>query len=74
MNATEYLDLTEHAVRHFYLGLASCWDVYEQALVHWDISRIGKPLSEEEQLRAQKYVAQAGKYFDLKFSEGTLAG
>ena len=48
--------------------------MYERALQHWDISRIGKPLTEEEMERARKYVEQAGKYFYLKFSEGTLAG
>ena len=74
MNLKEYLDLTEHAVRYFYDGLDSCWKVYEQALDHWDISRIGKPLDEEERERAKRYVEQAGKYFSLKFSEGTFAG
>lgn len=70
----EYLDLSEHAVRHFYAGLDDCWQVYERALPHWDLSRIGKPLTEEEMERARKYVEQAGKYFHLKFSEGSLAG
>jgi len=74
MQALEYLDLTEHAVQHFYAGLRSCWEVYERALEHWDISRIGQPLTGEETERARRYVEQAGKYFDLKFSEGTLAG
>jgi hypothetical protein len=74
MDAIGYLDQTEFAVRHFYDGLAACWEVYEKALDHWDMSRIGMPLTDEEQARAQRYVEQAGKYFKLKFSEGTLAG
>jgi hypothetical protein len=74
MNVHEYLNLTEHAVRYFYAGLDDCWQVYERALEHWDLSRVGKPLTEEEMERARKYVEQAGKYFSLKFSEGTLAG
>ena len=74
MDAGEYLDLTEHAVRYFYAGLDSCWQVYKQALQHWDVSQIGKPLTEKEMERARKYVEQAGEYFYLKFSEGTLAG
>jgi hypothetical protein len=74
MEANEYLDQTEHAVRYFYAGLDDCWKVYERALQHWDTSRIGKPLTEEELERANRFVEQAGKYFDLKFSEGTLAG
>jgi hypothetical protein len=74
MNAREYLNLTEHTVRHFYAGLESCWQIYEHALQHWDVSRIGKPLTEEEMERARKFVEQAGEYFYLKFSEGTLAG
>ena len=74
MEAHAYLDLTEHAVRYFYAGLDSCWQVYEQALEHWDISRIGKPLTEQEMARARKFTDQAGQYLYLKFSEGTLAG
>lgn len=74
MDASEYLDLTEHAVRHFYVGLDSCWQVYERALEHWDISRIGKPLTDDEKEKARKYAEESGKYFCLKFSEGTLAG
>ncbi len=74
MRPSEYLDLTEHAVRHFYAGLRSCWEVYERALEHWDMSRIGMPLTPEESERARRYVEQAGKYFYLKFSEATLAG
>jgi len=74
MEARAYLDRTEHAVRHFYAGLDSCWQVYEQALEHWDMSRIGKPLTDQEMERARKFTEQAGQYFYLKFSEGTLAG
>lgn len=73
-NPEEYLKRTEHAVQHFYTGLDSCWQVYEQALEHWDMSRIGRPLTEEEMARARRYTEQAGKYFYLKFSEGILAG
>ena len=36
MDAREYLDMTENAVRHFYAGLDSCWKVYERALEHWE--------------------------------------
>jgi hypothetical protein len=74
MDAHEYLDLTEHAVCYFYEGLDNCWKEYEQALQYWDISRIGKPPSEEEMKRVRRFVEQAGKYGSLKFSEGTLAG
>ena len=74
MDAHQYLDLTEHAVRYFYTGLESCWQVYESALEHWDISRIGEPLTEEEMARARRFTEQAGQYFHLKFSEGTFAG
>jgi hypothetical protein len=74
MDARSYLDLTEHAVRYFYAGLDACWRVYEEALDHWDMSRIGHPLTEEEMERARKFTEQADKYFNLKFSEATLAG
>ena len=74
MDAHQYLDLTEHAVRHFYAGLESCWQVYESALEHWDISRFGEPLTEEEMARARRFTEQAGQYLYLKFFEGTFAG
>jgi len=74
MNALGYLDLTEHAVRYFYAGLDDCWQVNKRALAHWDLTRIGKASTEEEMARARKFVEQAGEYFSLKFSEGTLAG
>jgi hypothetical protein len=48
--------------------------VYEHALEHWDISRIGMTLTEDEMARARRYVERTGKCFYLKFSEGTLTG
>jgi hypothetical protein len=70
----EYLNQTEHAVRHFYTGLSSCWDYYEKALEHWDISKLNHPLTPENKAALDKYLEMAGKYFDLKFSEATFAG
>ena len=70
----EYVRQTEHAVRQFYDGLASCWSYYERALQHWDVSKIGQPLTPERKADLDKYLELAGKYFDLKFAEGTFAG
>ncbi len=70
----EYLQQTEHAVRHFYAGLESCWSVYQDALSHWDISKINQPLTPENRAELNKYLELVGKYFDLKFSEATFAG
>ena len=70
----DYLQQTEHAVRHFCDGLASCWSYYESALQHWDVSNIGQPLTPERKADLDKYLELAGKYVDLKFAEGTFAG
>ena len=70
----EYFQKTEHAVRYFYDGLASCWSYYQQALKHWDISKINQPLTPNNKTVLETYLKLAGKYFDLKFSEATFAG
>jgi len=70
----EYLSKTEHAVRHLYDGIASCWAVCESAMKCWNISRLGVPFTEDERERVEKYLELAKKYFDLKFSEATFCG
>lgn len=70
----EYLLQTEHAVRHLYAGLASCWDYYQKALEHWDMSKIDQPKTPENMAALNRYLELAKKYFDLKFSEGAFAG
>jgi len=73
-NPAEYFHRTEHAVRHFYAGLDSCWLYYQEALQHWDISQIGEPMTPESKARLDRYLELAGKYFELKFSEAMFAG
>jgi len=70
----EYLLQTEHAVRHLYAGIASCWDYYQEALEHWDMSKIDQPITPENKAALSRYLKLAEKYFDLKFSEGAFAG
>ena len=70
----EYFRRTEHAVKHSYAGLDSCWQYYRQALQHWDISQIGQPMTAERKAALDRYLELAGKYFDLKFSEAMFAG
>ena len=70
----DYLQKTEHAVRQFYDGLSSCWSYYEQALTHWDFTKINQQLTFEDKTDLETYLTLAGKYFDLKFSEATFAG
>ncbi len=73
-NPEAYFRDTEHAVRHFYAGLDSCWSFYRQALEHWDISQAGEPMTPERQVGLNRYLQLAGKYFDLKFSEAMFGG
>ncbi len=70
----EYFLQTEHAVRHLYAGIASCWAYYKEALEHWDISKIGQPKTPENMAALNGSLKLAKKYFDLKFSEGAFAG
>jgi hypothetical protein len=70
----EYFRQTEHAVKHSYAGLDSCWQYYQQALQHWDIRQVGQPMTPERQAALDRYLEGAGKYFDLKFSEAIFAG
>jgi len=43
----EYFRQTDHAVKHSYASLDSCWLYYRQALQHWDISQVGQPMTPE---------------------------
>ena len=70
----DYFGQTEHAVKHSYAGLDSCWQHYQQALQHWDISQVGQPMTAERKAALDRYLELAGKYFDLKFSEAMFAG
>lgn len=70
----KYLRDTEHAVRHLYAGLGSCWSYYQQATEHWDISQTGQPMTPERKAALDRYLHLARQYFDLKPSEATFAG
>lgn len=73
-NVAEYLRDTEHAVRHFYAGLDSCWSYYQQATKHWSIAQADQPLTPERKAELDRYLQMAGRYFDLKLSEAMFAG
>lgn len=73
-NADEYFRQTEHAVKHLYAGLDSCWLYYQQAFQHWDISHVGQPMTPERKAALTRCLELAGKYFNLKFSEAMFAG
>lgn len=49
-DSDEYFRQTEHAVRHSYAGLDSCWLYYQEALQHWDISQVGQPMTPERKV------------------------
>jgi len=69
----EYFIQTEHAVRHFYAGINSCWAYYKGALKYWDISK-GHPKTTEDKADLNRFLELAKKHFDLKFSEGVFSG
>lgn len=72
--AEEYFKDTEHAVRHFYAGLDSCWAVYEDAKRHMVDVPMNQPLTPEQHDKLEAYLEGARKYFNLKFSEAMFAG
>ncbi len=73
-NVADYLHDTEHAVRHFYAGLDSCWSFYQEATKHWNITRLNEPLTPEKKAGIDRYLDLAGKYFELKLSEAMFSG
>lgn len=73
-NPEDYFRETEHAVKHFYAGLDSCWLYYQEGLQHWDVSQVSQPMTAERNAALNRYLESAGKYFDLKFSEAMFAG
>jgi hypothetical protein len=73
-NPEKYFQESEHAVRHAYAGLDSCWSPYQEALTHYDISQLNQPLTPERKAALNRYLELASKHFDLKFSEATFAG
>jgi hypothetical protein len=73
-HSDDYFRQTEHALKHAYAGLDSCWEYYRQALQHWDMSQVGQPMTPERKAALDRYLEQAGRYFDLKFSEAMFAG
>ena len=77
----QYFKDTEHAVKHAYAGLASCWQYVEEAeeeslrpveqdgMLHYL-----PPRTPEERARLERSVASYTKYFELKISEAMFAG
>ena len=70
----DYFQKTEHAVRHYYAGLDSCWAYYREASTHWDVSKVNEPMTVERKEALDRYLKLADKYFDLKISEAMFAG
>ena len=80
-SAEEYFERTEHAVKHAYAGLASCWRYVEEAekdatppvekdgMLHYF-----PPQTPEEKARLERSLAAYQKYFELKISEAMFAG
>ena len=70
----DYIARTEHAVKHLYAGLDSCWSYYTKALEHWDITQVNEPMTPERKAALDRYLQLAGTYFELKLSEAMFAG
>lgn len=80
-SAEEYFKRTEHAVKHAYDGLASCWLHVEEARRHQKppILKDGMlhylpPETPEERAALEKVLGSYEKYFELKISEAMFAG
>ena len=69
-----YILQTEYAVKHLYLGLHDIWSIYEEALTHWDMSKVTLELTPELKSELDKYCQLSEQYFFYRFSEATLCG
>jgi len=70
----EYFAQTAEAVKHAYAGLDACWAHYDEALRHWDVSKINEPMTPENRAALDRYFEHANRYFGQKFSEAMHAG
>jgi len=80
-SADQYFEDTEHAVKHAYAGLGSCWRHVEEARKDMPppIKKDGMlhylpPETPEEKARLERSLASYKKYFELKISEAMFAG
>lgn len=79
--AEEYFQRTEHAVKHAYAGLASCWSYVEEAeknarppVIKDGMAHYLPPQTPEEEAQLERSLAAYRKYFELKISEAMFAG
>jgi len=77
----EYFEQTEHAVRHAYAGLDSCWSYVERAqhyaptpVREGNMLALYPPATPEEEEKSRHHGELLEKYFELKFSETMFAG
>jgi hypothetical protein len=79
--ADQYFRDTEHAVKHAYGGLASCWRYVEEARrdATPPVEKDGMlhylpPQTPDEKAKLERSLASYRKYFELKISEAMFAG
>ncbi len=79
--ADEYFEQTEHAVKHAYAGLDSCWSYVERAqhyaptpVKEGNMLVLHPPATPEEKERSRRHGKLLEKYFERRFSETMFAG
>lgn len=70
----DYFERTSHVVRHLYLGIASCHQLWEEATAFWTPKGGDLPKTEKERIELYTFLAKSVEYFSRKVSEGILCG
>ena len=70
----DYFERTSHVVRHLYLGIASCHQVWEEATAFWTPGGSQVPKTEKERVELYTFLTKGVQYFSGKLSEGILCG
>ncbi|UCD86996.1 MAG: hypothetical protein JSV01_04300 [Desulfobacterales bacterium] len=70
----DYFERTSHVVRHLYLGIGSCHQLWEEATAFWTPREGGPPKTEKEKADLDIFLAKGQEYFGKKLSEGVLCG
>ena len=70
----DYFERTSHVVRHLYLGIASCHQMWEEATAFWTPTDRQIPKTEKERRELYTFLAKGVEYFSRKLSEGILCG
>jgi hypothetical protein len=74
LTSRDYFERTSHVVRHLYLGIGSCHQLWEEATAFWSPREGEPPNTEKEKADLDTFLVKGQEYFGGKLSEGVLCG